>query len=250
MDGTIYRPRLISIPVSPYCELARWTLDRLGIPYVEECHAPVCHVTTTGHYSRTGAVPVVDTGEAALVDAREVVEYYDARAPLGHRLYPTDATKHAEANALFDFIFDKFAPAAHAWVDAQLLPIRSVMAHLWSDRVPFWQRCVVGIFYPFLAAAVRKKLGISPNTVAESQRAIEWALDRVEAREPSDGRPFLMGNELTAPDVALASFAAPIVLPEQYGGPLPKLSELPPEMRAGVERWRARPAGHVDSEAL
>jgi hypothetical protein len=31
--------RLVMIPISRYCEKARWALDRSGIAYREECHA-------------------------------------------------------------------------------------------------------------------------------------------------------------------------------------------------------------------
>ena len=30
------QPRMISVGVSPYCELARWTMERLDVAYTED----------------------------------------------------------------------------------------------------------------------------------------------------------------------------------------------------------------------
>jgi glutathione S-transferase len=94
-EGTIYHPRMTSIPGSSYCELARWALDWWGILCVEECHALIFH----SPYGNAGssAVPVVDTGEASLAGVREVVDYYEARSPFDQKLYPADPEDRAEA---------------------------------------------------------------------------------------------------------------------------------------------------------
>ena len=245
--ATIYRPRMISIPESPYCELARWVLDRLRIPYVEECHAPRFHARATQRYGEGGAVPVyglpvLDTGEVALRGARAVVDYYELRARVDQKLFPADSAARAEARELLDFFSDTFGVAARAWAYTYLLPARSITTRLWGDRAPWWERLGVRMFYSSIAAFERRTLALQPDNLGRDQRIIEAALERVAALL-ADGRPFLMGETFTAPDLALAALAAPILLPPQYGGPLPSLAELPADMRRAVEGWRATPAG-------
>lgn len=240
-ESTIYHPRMISVSGNSYCELARWALDFWGIVYDEECHAPMCHALATRRYA-THAVVMVDTGEAVLLDAGAVVDYYDARAPIDHRLWPTDLAARAETKRWFDFFLNEFGLAAERWVEAQMLGLRGAMVRVWTKRVPLWERLTVKVFYPLLAATVRKNPEVTTNTVAAQLSVIEAALDQVESRL-ADGRRFLLGERLAAADLALASMAAPILLPQEYGGPQPTLSELPSEMRVAVERWRARPAG-------
>ncbi len=232
--ATIYHPRMISNPASPYCELARWALDRWGIVYDEECHVPT--------FGGSDVVPVVDTGETSLPNARDVLDYYEVRSPIDRKLYPADAAARAEARTLFDFFFDTFGVAVRSWVLSYLLPARDVVTRAWTDRVPFWERLAVRFFYSSVSGAVSRKLGLKPTTIAEQQPVIDAAFAEVESRL-SDGRRFLMGEELTAADLAFAALAAPVLLPAEYGGPLPALNDLPPVMRASVERWRARPAG-------
>ena len=241
-ENTIYHPRMISIPGSPYCELAQWALDWWGIPCVEECHAPVFHLLASRRYGGGSVVPVVDTGETSLLNAREVVDYYEARSPVDQKLYPADAEDRAEAKRLFDFFFDTFGVAVRAWAYAYMLPLRTVTLRAWTDRVPWWERWCAHIFHPFLASWVRRDLALKPSTIADQQAGIETALAQVESRI-GDGRRFLMGERFTAPDLALAALAAPILLPAEFGGPMPSINDLPAPMRVAVERWRTRPAG-------
>jgi len=106
---------MISVRADPYCELTRWILDRRRIPYVEDCHAPVFHLLATRRYGGRD-VPVLDTGETALLNAREIVQYYEARARLDQRFNPIDAEARIEAKELVDLFYDKFGVSVRALI--------------------------------------------------------------------------------------------------------------------------------------
>lgn len=221
---------LVSLPVSPYVELARWTLDRRGVAYVEEAHAPVFHVLATRRHGGSAVVPVLDLGGESLVDAREVVRRFD---PL----------PDAEAERLFDQLFDVLGVAVRAWAYAYMLPHRGPTVRAWTSfGVPAWERGLVRILFGALRIAVRRDLGLTARSVPEQRAIVDLELRDLEERI-SDGRRHLLADGLTAADVALAALLAPAILPAEYVGPLPALDELPDAMRRDVEHFREHPVG-------
>jgi cytochrome P450/glutathione S-transferase len=240
--ATIYHPRMISVPMDPYGELARWVLDCQGIPYVEECHAPGFYGMAARNYGGGKAVPVLDTGETILLDARAVVDYYEERAPQSLKLYPLDAAARADAHDLFNSLFDHFGVAVRAWTWSHLLSQRSTAIRVWTQGSPLWERLAAPVFYSWIAASARHDFGLQASKIAEQQSIIESALADIGARL-ADGRPFLLGDTPTAPDLALAALAAPIVLPPQRNGRMPSLEHFPVAARSAIEGWRASPAG-------
>jgi glutathione S-transferase len=106
---------------------------------------------------------------------------------------------------------------------------------VWGEGAPWYERALAPFVYPLLVKAMRRSLLLQPDTVAQQRIEIDAILDRVEALL-ADKRRFLMGDQFTAADLALATLAAPLVLPAEYHGPAPTLAELPAGMRADVEK--------------
>jgi len=233
---------MITVPVSPFCELARWTLDRLAVPYTEHGHVPIIHLLATRMHHGGVVVPVLDTGSLSLTDARQVLDHYEQCAPERLRLFPADPAEQADARQLFDRFFDHLAVAVRAWAYAYMLPERASTSRVWCVGVPVVEQLAVRVAFPLLAMAVHRDLGLDPGSIAKQEPVIEEIFGEVDARL-ADGRRYLVGNRLTAADMAFASLAAPAVIPPEYGGPLPTVDELPTPMRAEVERLRTRPAG-------
>ena len=59
----------------------------------------------------------------------------------------------------------------------------------------------------------------------------------------SDGRRYLVADRFSAADLAFAALAAPLVVPPEYGTPLPQPEDLPAHMAERVRAWREHPAG-------
>src|SRR5687768_16716828 len=89
---------LITIPLSHYCEKARWALDRVGLAYREEPHAPLVHRLFTMRKGG-GTVPMLLDGGRRLVDSTDILQYADT-AGGGDLLYPVDPVLRSEVESL------------------------------------------------------------------------------------------------------------------------------------------------------
>ena len=63
--------RLITIPISHYCEKARWALERAEMPYREERHIQAIHVLYARRAGGGMTVPVLVTPEGTLGESEE-----------------------------------------------------------------------------------------------------------------------------------------------------------------------------------
>ncbi|MBM4360738.1 MAG: glutathione S-transferase N-terminal domain-containing protein, partial [Deltaproteobacteria bacterium] len=79
--------RLVTITVSHYCEKARWALDRAGLRYVEEGHAPLFHRPFTMARGGT-STPLLASPHGTLTDSTDILRFVDRRLDEPLRLYP------------------------------------------------------------------------------------------------------------------------------------------------------------------
>ena len=78
---------LITIPISHYCEKARWALDRAGISYREQAHLQLIHWFAVRRAGGGRTAPVLVCGDRVLAESADIVDEADAKAPPDQRLY-------------------------------------------------------------------------------------------------------------------------------------------------------------------
>ena len=234
------RPRLITIPISHFCEKARWALDRAGIDFVEEPHIQAVHVW---HARRAGGgrtVPVLVTGDEVLGDSSAILEWVDRRDPAPGS---TRSRWPAEVRRIEDWLDEGLGPDGRLWMYDSTLPVLARHAALGARRDAA------------LGAALLRRLrlgagsGRSAATWASIRAASRAALESVDgvfddvAGMLGDGRPYLCGERFTAADLTFGALSASVLVPPGYGSPLPPLAVMPPTMRREIVRLREHPAG-------
>ena len=92
--------RLVTIPISHYCEKARWALERAGIPYREERHVQAIHRIAARRAGGGATVPVLVTPEGVLGESEEILVWIDQRTPPEHRLFPAEPPRARRGRAV------------------------------------------------------------------------------------------------------------------------------------------------------
>jgi glutathione S-transferase len=233
---------LITIPISHYCEKARWALDRAGVPYRERPHLQLVHWVAVRRAGGGRTAPVLVCGQRVLADSADIVDEADARAPEGRGLYPDDEADTAEVRALEREFDERLGPHGRLWMYDALRGRRDIAIAYACTGVPAWERRALPIAYPLVTRVIDRYLGITPAAAARSEAEVWGVFDGV-AKRLADGRPYLCGDQFTAADLTFAALAAAVLMPPEYGVPLPQPDELPEPMAAAVRELRAHPAG-------
>jgi glutathione S-transferase len=232
------RPVLITIPISHYCEKARWALDRAGVMYDERRYLPAIHQAMTRRHGSVTAPVLVCDEVGTLRESRDIVAYANAR---GGRI----ACDGGEARGLSDAYDEHLGPATRLWIYHALLERPDLTTASMTAGVSAWQKAFWRVGVKPIGVTVTKVLNINDASARAAEKTFRAICADVDERL-ADGRPYLCGDTFSIADLTFAALASPLVAPPEYGVPLPAIDDLPPRVAATVREHRATPAGrHV-----
>ena len=234
--------RLITIPISHFCEKARWALDRAGVSYREERHVQGIHVWAARRAGGGTTAPVLVTPDRVIAQSQEILAWADEHTPPERRLFPADATERAEVDRLCRRFDDVLGPRGRRLMYVHVLAAPKQMLPWNNQGVPRWEARAIRLAWPVTLLWAHRRLRMRPGCEADDEAAVWRELDFV-AELLEDGRPRLCGERFTAADLTFAALCASVVIPPVYGVPLPQPDALPPPLGALVERFRQHPAG-------
>jgi glutathione S-transferase len=236
--------RLITIPVSHYCEKARWALERAGLAYTEIRHVQFFHYFSTLLHARSIYAPALLTPDEAVVDSTDILHFADRYVAPKATLFPEEA-ELAEPVRRWEEWFDGVLG-----VETRRWMYHACFEQMGDDAIiafaaqgtPSWQAALMKPFMPFAKTYTRYRLKVEPPTVDRGLQLVGELFERV-GRELSDGREYLVGGRFTAADLTFASLSAFVLMPPEYTVRFPDIASLPSPMRDVVERFRDTRAG-------
>ena len=227
--------RLITIPISHFCEKARWALELAHLPYEEERHLQVVHWPHVWRAGRSWTAPVLVTAKGPLRESAQIVRFADSHAHLGLYRHPLAAALEAR----FD---NHLGPDARLWMYHRMMGRSDLMREYGAPGVPRWERAGMPVMLPLVKRVIARKFDTEEATAREARDRVMAEFEGVAARL-DDGRPYLCGEHFSAADLAFASLAAAVLVPTRYGVPLPQPDVLPDPFADEVRAMREHPAG-------
>jgi glutathione S-transferase len=238
-DHVVTPLRLITLPISHYCEKARWALDRAGVRYREERHVQGIHAMYARRAGGGRTVPVLVANGCVLGQSHEILTWADARVPEERRLFPDE---HGEVERLCRRFDDVLGPSGRRLIYVHMFNQRQLALEYNDIGVPAWEDRVMRGGWGAMRRLVTRVLDITPGSEVRDEATVFAELDNV-AQLLADGRPYLCGERFTAADLTFAALSAPVTAPLEYGTPLPQPSQMAPSTAELIERAREHPGG-------
>jgi len=236
---------LATISASHFVEKVRWSMDRLGLDYIEQTSGGAL-----GAFFRGRTVPQlkVRTGgvQSSIGNSAEILRYLWGRYALDN---PEDATflEPTRERVEFEQRLDGYGVSLQVWVYHHLLNHRDLTLHAWgvnNVKTPFWQRLLLRLLFPVLRLLIRKSFRITEDNYARAVSRIEERLSEAE-EWLADGRKSLLGGDmLNYTDFAFAAMTGLWLMPPGYGGGKAEAvrierDQAPAGMRRDIESWEA-----------
>jgi len=222
-------------------EFARFVLKLYGVPYQEERHifgwASLISLFRAGKLQ----IPLLSGDGPSLAGPEAMVAQFEPTMTPERRLIPAgcEAEIAADMRRYHGTLGDVTAVLGYY----HLLPERALMLEPFSRGLSPREARMLPRVYPALHGLFNFLLHLNSQHAADTLDQTRLLFEEVD-RRISDGRSYLVAGRLTLSDIALATAAAPVLLPTNYGSPMPPLEAMPPALRAIIGELRRHPTWH------
>jgi glutathione S-transferase len=236
-DALMPAVNLLTFPPTIDSEACRFLLAHYGVTYREEAHLFGWASVLSLWHGWTARIPLLYGKQYRLAGPQQIADYFEKRCGPEQKLVPADKQISGEVALDWDRFNGTFGTAVAVFAYYHLLPHRDIMLEPFSRGMPAGEQSFLKKAYPSFAGLFRLLLRLNAQHAGESLATIRSTFGDID-RRLRDGRPYLAGDRFTLADIALASSAAPVLLPQGFTAPLPSLEQMPPEMATLIGELR------------
>ena len=228
---------LLTFPPMIDSEACRFLLAHYGVSYREEAHLFGWASVLALWRGWTPQIPLFYGKPYRLAGPRQIADHFEKRCQPMQKLVPSDKHISDEVALDWDRLNGTLGTAVAVFAYYHLLPHRDIILEPFSRGMPAWEQAFLKKAYPSFAGLFRLLLRLNAQHANESLTVIRSTIDDIDGRL-KDGRIYLGGDRFTLADIALASSAAPVLLPQGFTAPLPSLEQMPPAMASLIGELR------------
>jgi glutathione S-transferase len=223
-------------------ECCRFVLTHYGIPFEEQRH--IFGEVSIIAYIRNGDVhiPLIQGDGLSVIGPQPVVDHYDSQSAADRKLIPTDPAAKAQVMKDFQRYNNDLGGETAVIGYDYLLPHKDIMIGPFTEGLPMIEADLTSVAYPLLEVLFDKLLHLGPERVAQALTTVRAIFAETDKRV-ADGRQYLVGDQLSLGDIALATAAGPLILPPFYGSPMPAFDVMPAELKAIITELRGTATG-------
>lgn len=221
---------LLHFRFSPYNEKVRWALDLKKLPHNRRSLLPRPHMREIRKLTGQTATPVLRIGDKWIAGSANIISALDELMP-EPCLLPADTSQREQVEQIQNKFDTDWGPRIRKVVISALMDNLSDFAEVFVGHKSWFQRLPYRAALPIVKPIIAKGNGITGmESIEDGKTAIEEAMEFL-----ARSNKYLVGNSLTAADLAAASTLASVL--DMKGTPMERPIETPPLLRQVNREW-------------
>ncbi len=223
---------LYQFPISHFCEKIRWALDYKKLTYTTKNLLPGLHIKQVLAMAKKSEVPVLKHKNIVVQKSSKIIDYLDGTFP-ENSLTPQDTDLQLQVKEWEKFADNEIGPNLRSFFYYYLLDCPDMLIPVFTYKGPWYGKIFMKVFFPKLRKTMIRYMRLNEQTAAQAKQNLKAAIDKLNTHLST--REFIVGDQFSRADLAVAALLAPLVQPEKYGLPWP--SPLPSVLQSTVDEW-------------
>jgi len=229
--------KLYQFAISHYCEKARWALDYKGLDYQIINLLPGLHFSKTKKFSPNSNLPILVHGDKTIQGSSQIIDYLDLHFT-DKSLTPVKEADAVQAKEWEKFADENIGPHIRRILYHTLLAHPEIVIPFFSHHGPWYSKFYFKVGFKKLVRVMRKFMSINDENVRISEQILSNAIEKIGLHLGQQTSSFMVGDQFSRADLAIAALLAPLIRPIQYDLPWP--NTYPDEIDVLTQKYQGK----------